>query len=104
MSQPEPFFLEGATPIYGEVDLPAQPGPRPTVVICHGFKGFFEWGFFPPLATLLAERGFTVVRFNYSGSGMKPGASASATLPLFAATPTASSSPNAAGARSGGRA
>ncbi len=46
---------------------------RPTAVICHGFKGFMEWGFFPPLAELLAERGFTVIRFNYSGSGMMPG-------------------------------
>lgn len=67
------FLLAGATPLHGEVDLPSRPGPRPTVVICHGFKGFFEWGFFPPLATLLAERGLTVVRFNYSGSGMRPG-------------------------------
>jgi pimeloyl-ACP methyl ester carboxylesterase len=32
-----------------------------------------EWGFFPALATLLTERGFTVVRFNFTGNGMKPG-------------------------------
>lgn len=32
-----------------------------------------EWGFFPPLAELLAQRGFVVVRFNFSGSGMLPG-------------------------------
>ena len=49
------------------------PGPRPTIVICHGFKGFVEWGFFPYLAELLADRGFTVVRFNFTGSGMQPG-------------------------------
>lgn len=60
-------------PLYGLVDLPALPGPRPTVVCCHGFKGFMEWGFWPPFAHLLAERGFTVVRFNNSGSGQKPG-------------------------------
>lgn len=59
--------------IYGVVQTPETPGPRPTVVICHGFKGFFEWGFFPPLADLLVQRGYTVVRFNYSGSGQKPG-------------------------------
>lgn len=46
---------------------------RPTVVICHGFKGFMEWGFFPPLAELLVQRGWTVVRFNFIGSGMAPG-------------------------------
>ena len=57
----------------GLVDLPDRPGPRPTVVICHGFKGFMEWGFFPYLAELLADRGFVAVRFNFSGSGMRPG-------------------------------
>ena len=47
--------------------------PAPAVVICHGFKGFFEWGFFPPLAELLAARGFAAVRFNFHGAGMRPG-------------------------------
>ncbi len=46
---------------------------RPTVVVCHGFKGFMEWGFFPPLAELLVQRGWTVARFNFIGSGMAPG-------------------------------
>jgi len=59
--------------LHGLVDLPEMPGPRPAVVVCHGFKGFMEWGFFPPLAELLAERGFAVVRFNFSGTGMDPG-------------------------------
>lgn len=61
--------------IHGVVQTPgeASPGPRPAVVVCHGFKGFFEWGFFPPLAELLVQRGYTVIRFNYSGSGQKPG-------------------------------
>lgn len=48
-------------------------GPRPTVIICHGFKGFMEWGFFGPLADLLKARGFVTLRFNYSGTGMAPG-------------------------------
>lgn len=39
------------------------------MVIAHGFKGFLRWGFFPPLAELLVERGLAVVRFNFSGSG-----------------------------------
>ena len=74
MSQTVPFILHtGATPLHGLVDLPDAPGERPTVVICHGFKGFMEWGFFPYLAHLLAERGFVAVRFNLSGTGMRPG-------------------------------
>lgn len=61
------------SPLSGFVDYPDLPGPRPAVVICHGFKGFMEWGFFPALAELLAARGFVAVRFNFAGSGMRPG-------------------------------
>jgi len=57
----------------GLVHSSSKPGPRPTIVICHGFKGFMEWGFFPALAELLGESGFTVVLFNFTGNGMKPG-------------------------------
>ncbi|HEV8582671.1 MAG TPA: alpha/beta fold hydrolase [Thermoanaerobaculia bacterium] len=74
MSETAPFVLEaGTSALHGIVDLPDEPGERPTVVICHGFKGFMEWGFFPSLAALLAERGFVAVRFNLSGAGMRPG-------------------------------
>ncbi|HKI85812.1 MAG TPA: alpha/beta fold hydrolase [Thermoanaerobaculia bacterium] len=57
----------------GLLDLPDEAGRRPTVLLCHGFKGFMEWGFFPYLAQRLSEDGMTVVRFNLSGSGMRPG-------------------------------
>lgn len=53
--------------------LPKGSGKRPCVVICHGFKGFMDWGFFPYLAELLAQRGFGAVRFNFSGAGVQPG-------------------------------
>lgn len=74
MSREEPFVLSvGGRDVHGVVHLPEREGPRPAVLVCHGFKGFMEWGFFPPLADLLAERGFTAVRFNFPGNGMKPG-------------------------------
>lgn len=73
----EPVLGTRSPKLHGVAQWPDEPacGPDswPTVVICHGFKGFFEWGFFPPLAELLVERGLTVIRFNYSGSGMLPG-------------------------------
>jgi uncharacterized protein len=71
----QPFVLSrpGGGVLHGLLDLPRAPGRRPAVVICHGFKGFMEWAFFPPLARLLAERGFVAVRFNLSGAGMRPG-------------------------------
>jgi len=74
MSETVPFTLQAPTALlHGLADLPDEPGERPAVVICHGFKGFMEWGFFPALAALLAERGYVAVRFNLSGTGMRPG-------------------------------
>lgn len=59
--------------LHGVARWPAGAGPHPAVIICHGFKGFMEWGFFPPLADLLLARGFATICFNFSGSGMRPG-------------------------------
>lgn len=44
--------------------------PRGAVVICHGFKGFSEWGFFPWLSERIAAMGMRVIAFDFSGSGM----------------------------------
>lgn len=44
--------------------------PRPAVVIVHGFKGFKDWGMFPPLAERLARAGLTAVSLNLGGSGV----------------------------------
>jgi dienelactone hydrolase len=75
MSVVDPWKLSrpGGGVLRGLVDLPEAPGRCPAVVICHGFKGFMEWGFFPALAALLAQRGIVAVRFNLSGAGMEPG-------------------------------
>jgi uncharacterized protein len=43
---------------------------RPAVIVVHGFKGFKDWGMFPPLAERMARAGFTAVSFNLSGSGV----------------------------------
>lgn len=44
--------------------------PRPAVLVVHGFKGFKDWGMFPPLAERIARAGFSAVSFNLSGSGV----------------------------------
>lgn len=44
--------------------------PRGTVIICHGFKGFSRWGFFPHLAAAIANEGLRAIRFDFSGSGV----------------------------------
>jgi uncharacterized protein len=58
-------------PLRVDVRSGARPGEaRPAVVICHGFKGFKDWGFFPRAAERLTLAGFTAVTFNFSGSGV----------------------------------
>lgn len=69
-----PFELRGADagPLRGKV-FTAQPAEgRPAVVVCHGFKGFMDWGMFPHLAARLAKAGLTAISFNFSGSGVGP--------------------------------
>ena len=45
-------------------------GPSPVIVLCHGFKGFMDWGFFPLLSSRMAEAGFVAVSLNASGCGV----------------------------------
>lgn len=57
-------------PIRGQALEPAS--ARGTVVLCHGFKGFSRWGFFPYLAQALARAHLRAVSFDFSGSGIGP--------------------------------
>ena len=54
--------------IRGEVRLPQE--AKGTVVICHGFKGFAHFSFFPYVAEQLANAGLRAVTFDFSGSGV----------------------------------
>lgn len=58
----------------GEILIDLRTGdrmsPRPAVIVMHGFKGFKDWGMFPPAAERLARAGMSVVSFNVSGSGV----------------------------------
>ena len=48
-----------------------QPDSGIAIVICHGFKGFKDWGFFPATGDHLAARAdCPVIGFNFSGSGV----------------------------------
>lgn len=66
----EPFVLtnERGLPIRGELVRTGSAGR--SIVVCHGFKGFYRWGFFPILIDSLATRGWRVIAFNFSGSGI----------------------------------
>ncbi len=46
-------------------------GSGVAVVVCHGFKGFKDWGFFPSVCDgLAATLGCPVVGLNFTGSGV----------------------------------
>ena len=69
---PEAFEIpcKDGLSIRGEV-YPAE-SSRGTVVVCHGFKGFAHWAFFPYLAQTLAKNELTAITFDFSGSGIGP--------------------------------
>jgi dienelactone hydrolase len=58
----------------GEILIDVRAGgrgsPRPAVLVVPGFKGFKDWGMFPPFAERLARAGLSAVSVNLSGSGV----------------------------------
>ncbi|HEY0528421.1 MAG TPA: alpha/beta fold hydrolase [Gemmatimonadaceae bacterium] len=69
-ASPEAFDVpcKDGLSIRGEVYRPVK--PIGSVIICHGFKGYAHWAFFPYLAQSLAETGLTAITFDFSGSGI----------------------------------
>jgi dienelactone hydrolase len=68
--KPEPFDIpcvDGLS-IRGEAYLAES--PIGSVIVCHGFKGFSHWAFFPYLARTLAQDGLNAITFDFSGSGI----------------------------------
>jgi pimeloyl-ACP methyl ester carboxylesterase len=68
--KPEPFDIpcvDGLS-IRGEAYL--AEAPIGSVIVCHGFKGFAHWAFFPYLARTLAQDGLNAITFDFSGSGI----------------------------------
>jgi dienelactone hydrolase len=68
-TSPETFEIAGELgPVRG--DIFRDTDAKGTVIICHGFKGFARWGFFPHLSRKLAAAGLNAVSFDFSGSGI----------------------------------
>ncbi len=63
-------FPDGSPPIRGDVRSLGGRPPTRAVIICHGFKGFRNWGFFPSLARALARRGYAAVTFDFTRNGL----------------------------------
>jgi uncharacterized protein len=57
-------------PFAVDIRRPVGQGARPIVVVCHGFKGFKDFAFFPYMSRKLCEQGFGVITMNFSGNGI----------------------------------
>jgi alpha-beta hydrolase superfamily lysophospholipase len=71
-STPEPFEIPCADGLFIRGEVYRAESATGTVLVCHGFKGFAHWAFFPYLAKSLAQNGLTAVTFDFSGSGVGP--------------------------------
>ncbi|MGQ0554310.1 MAG: alpha/beta fold hydrolase [Planctomycetota bacterium] len=66
-----------------DVYVPSQAlsAALPVTVLCHGFKGFRDWGLFPPLAERLANSGRAIAVFDFSHNGVGPEGGGTGPLP-----------------------
>ena len=67
---PEPFELPCRDGLTLRGDLYRAENTIGAVIVCHGFKGFARWAFFPHLSRTLATNGLTTITFDFSGSGI----------------------------------
>jgi pimeloyl-ACP methyl ester carboxylesterase len=73
MAEKRPFRIRipGAD-LRGDAWIPAEIAADAAIVVCHGFKGFKDWGFFPYASEQLATRtGLPTVCFSFEGSGVR---------------------------------
>lgn len=52
-----------------DLRFPENTGKLPLVILCHGFKGFKDWGCFPYIMDKIAEANNFCVSFNFSYNG-----------------------------------
>jgi len=69
-ASPQAFDIPCADGLFIRGEVYPAASPIGSVVVCHGFKGFAHWAFFPYLGRSLAESGLTAITFDFSGSGI----------------------------------
>jgi len=60
--------------IRGDLYTPLDGSRSGLVILCHGFKGYRRWGFFPYLAGCLADHGIAALAIDFSFNGDLGGA------------------------------
>jgi pimeloyl-ACP methyl ester carboxylesterase len=59
----------GKKPILLDLYYEGEKANKPTVVFCHGYKGFKDWGAWHLVAEAFSKAGFCFVKFNFSHNG-----------------------------------
>jgi len=57
-------------PVRTDLRVPHGEGPLATILVLPGFKGFKDWGMFPPAARMWTEHGFATATINTSRNGV----------------------------------
>lgn len=65
-----PLTNRRGLPFQVDIRLPEGGGTCPVIIICHGFKGFKDFAFFPYTSRKLCDLGFAVMTMNFSGNGI----------------------------------
>lgn len=75
MAEVRSLYVEGECHRGIEADLRLAEGgsAHPLVVVCHGFKAFRRWGFFPWIGEALARAGAHSLVFDFSHNGVRGG-------------------------------
>lgn len=68
------ILIEGkhSKPILMDLYLPTVNKPKNTLIYCHGFKGFKDWGTNEILAQYFAKNDINFIKFNFSHNGGTP--------------------------------
>jgi len=74
MNRVKNIVLPGANgkPIGLDIFYNDSENKLPVVMYAHGFNGFKDWGNFDLVATVIANAGFVLVKFNFSHNGTTP--------------------------------
>jgi uncharacterized protein len=82
-AQPEPIYFGPSGSLFGVFHAPARPRPKPAaILLCHpvGHEYFRVHRAFRNIAVALSRLGFSVLRFDYYGTGDSHGDASAATL------------------------
>ena len=72
IQQPALITTPNKKPILMDISYEGEKKGQPIVLLCHGYKGFKDWGAWHLVAKVFAKAGYCFVKFNFSHNGGTP--------------------------------